>query len=119
LYLVTTPAKRRHGKGSGETPAAWLRFPKRLSAVLAILDLREPDLSQNQLADRCGVNRGSFSEWKNDRGAWEGMTMPVFLRLAEGLGVDPGWLAAGDGDPVWVKTQLREVNKALNAGPVT
>jgi hypothetical protein len=40
------------------------------------------------------------------------MTVPVLLKLAEGLGVDAGWLLRGPGDePVWV-----EKDPAMAAG---
>lgn len=112
LYLVQEPVRKSTGKGSGEIPEAWLRFPKRLNAVLAILELRNPERSQNEIADLCEVNRGSFSQWRNNKGAWEGMTVPVLMRLAKGLGVDPGWLLAGNGDPVWVSDPPKLVANA-------
>lgn len=56
-----------------------------------------PLKNQSELAERVGISRASVSDW------FTGATMSIeganLARAAEALGVDPRWLATGEGPP--------------------
>jgi transcriptional regulator with XRE-family HTH domain len=97
LWLVVSSTGRKRER---DMPPGWDRFPGRLK--IAFLELAEtypkPDRCQNQIADLCGVNRGSFSKWLSDPPtAWENITYITLHKLACGLGVELDWLISGRG----------------------
>jgi transcriptional regulator with XRE-family HTH domain len=50
-------------------------------------------LSQQQLAEKCGVTKGAVSQW--ELALTENIKLPVFLALCEVLGTDPHYLVFG------------------------
>lgn len=51
-------------------------------------------LTQQQVADACGLTDGAVSAW--ERGGAENIGAHALFAVADALGVDPRWLATGD-----------------------
>jgi transcriptional regulator with XRE-family HTH domain len=54
-------------------------------------------MTQQQVADACGVTDGAVSAWEN--GVAAGIIAETLFCVADALCVDPRWLATGQGSP--------------------
>jgi len=70
------------------------------------------DMSQRELATRLGVTTGAVSQWELDAVNILGENL---VRAATVLGVSPGDLLSGEGDPTLRKLDISRLEGALNA----
>jgi len=54
-------------------------------------------MTQQQVADACGVTDGAVSAW--EKGVAAGIIAETLFSVADALRVDPRWLATGQGQP--------------------
>jgi transcriptional regulator with XRE-family HTH domain len=73
---------------------ALIDMPKKETMGMRIRRLREAaNLTQDQLAKRCGVNKSAVSQW--EMGTSENIKLQPFLRLLRTLGVTHEYLLWG------------------------
>ena len=64
-------------------------FAKRLQEARA-----KSGITQQQLADACGLTKGAVSAWEN--GVTDGILAENLFCVADALHIDPRWLAVGE-----------------------
>jgi transcriptional regulator with XRE-family HTH domain len=67
-------------------------FAKRLQEARA-----RAGITQQQLADACGLTKGAVSAWEN--AVTDGILAENLFCVADALHVDPRWLAVGESSP--------------------
>lgn len=67
-------------------------FAKRLQEARA-----RAEVTQQQLADACGLTKGAVSAWEN--GVTDSILAENLFCVADSLRVDPRWLATGQESP--------------------
>jgi transcriptional regulator with XRE-family HTH domain len=73
-------------------------------------------LTQQQLADRCGLTDGIVSAWEN--GKTTGIIAHNLFCVADACGVDPRWLLTGDGHSPIERESIREITEGLESLPL-
>ena len=68
-------------------------FAKRLQEARA-----KAGITQQQLADACGLTKGAVSAWEN--AVTDGILAENLFCVADALHVDPRWLAVGESSPL-------------------
>lgn len=72
-------------------------------------------LTQQQLADACGITDGTVSAWEN--GKAKGILADNLFAAADKMGVDPRWLATGIGTAPPARDSVREITQTLESLP--
>jgi transcriptional regulator with XRE-family HTH domain len=84
-------------------------FAKRLHEARA-----KAGMTQQQLADACGLTKGAVSAWEN--GVTDSILAENLFCVADALHVDPRWLATGqDSGITSISTLSPEVQSAIRA----
>ena len=84
-------------------------FAKRLHDARA-----KAGMTQQQLADACGLTKGAVSAWEN--GVTDSILAENLFCVADALHVDPRWLATGqESETASIATLSPEIQQAIRA----
>lgn len=85
-----------------------------MSLAIRMKEAREAaGLTQQQLADACGLSPQSVSAW--ERGRAESLLAEHLFKIADKLQVNPRWLATGEAENLGPQTALSEILRGLES----
>ncbi len=88
-----------------------------VSLAIRIREARKlAKLTQQQLADACGLTDGTVSAWEN--GVASSILADNLFAVADACGVDPRWLATGRGPGPRPVSALQEITAGLEDLPI-